>query len=125
MEQAKIARLKAYAPYSKFKVGASILFNDGEYVTGCNIENVSYGLTICAERVALNNMILKGYEAIDVVEMNIIADTEDVVYPCGACRQVMVEFLSPDTIINLGNLKGDIKTFRLSDLMPNAFEVLK
>lgn len=125
MEQAKIARLKAYAPYSKFKVGASILFNDGEYVTGCNIENVSYGLTICAERVALFNMVLKGYEARDVVEMNIIADTEDVCYPCGACRQVMVELLNPDTVINLGNLKGDIKSFRLSDLMPNAFEVLK
>lgn len=120
-----MALQRAYAPYSKFRVGASIVLKNGKVITGCNIENVSFGLTICAERVALFNLISSGYNKNDVEQMNVIGETKDFICPCGACRQVMIELLDKETIINLGNTSGNIKTLKVKDLLPYSFEVLE
>ncbi|MDP8211153.1 MAG: cytidine deaminase, partial [Candidatus Stygibacter australis] len=89
-EAAEKAALKAYSPYSGFKVGAAIMTESGEIFTGCNVENSSYGLTVCAERIALFNAITAGYQKFS--EIVIYTDTEKAFYPCGACRQVLAEF---------------------------------
>lgn len=123
LDQALIARCNAYAPYSKFKVGAAILLTNGKYITGCNIENSSYGLTNCAERTALFKLISEGYTKSDVVAMCITGDTEDVIYPCGACLQVMSELLRDDTPILLTNTSRRMKELKVSDLLPYQFEL--
>lgn len=115
----------SYSPYSKFKVGASIKLKNGEYILGCNVENVSYGLTICAERNALFQMISKGYNKSDVVEMCIVADTNDVIKPCGACRQVMLELLNKDTKIILSNMSNLKKEVTVEELIPYGFEEIE
>src|SRR5699024_6625884 len=102
IDQAKLARTKAYAPYSKFLVGAAIFTQSGHIYSGCNIENSSYSLTCCAERVALFKAISAGET--NFTGMAIIADTEQPIIPCGACRQVMSEFISNDIPIYLANL---------------------
>ena len=84
------AREQAYAPYSNFQVGSAVLTKCGEIFTGCNVENLSYGLTICAERVAIGTMIAAGKR--DISRIVVVADTDQPVSPCGACRQVMAEF---------------------------------
>ena len=91
--KAKEAREASYSPYSKFKVGAAILMKDGTYILGCNVENSSYGLSICAERNALFQMVARGYKKTDAVAMCIIGQTDTPISPCGACRQVMEELL--------------------------------
>ena len=118
---AKDARLNAYAPYSKFKVGAVIYFNDGTYITGANVENASYSLTICAERSALFKMSNLNKNKEDVLALLIIGDTKDVIYPCGACRGVMSELLLPDTNIICANLNNEYKIYKLKELIPNSF----
>lgn len=95
LEAAGSATGQAYAPYSKFRVGAAILYNGGVVFTGCNIENASYGLTICAERNAVAAAVAKGHTTIEAVA--IVVEDETPAYPCGACRQVLMEFASPDT----------------------------
>lgn len=115
------ARKKSYSPYSKFKVGASILLKNGEYILGCNVENVSYGLTNCAERTALFKLISEGYNKDDVVAMAIVGNTEDPIAPCGACRQVMLELLDANTIIVLANMNGKTKKTTVKELMPYCF----
>lgn len=116
---AKEAREHAYAPYSQFKVGAALLTEDGETVTGCNIENASYGLTNCAERTAIFKLVSEGKMGIRMIA--VIADTPMPVSPCGMCRQVMAEFCPADTKVILGNLKGDIKETSVGDLLPFSF----
>ena len=116
------ARENAYAPYSKFKVGAAILLANGEYILGCNVENASYGLANCAERTALFSMIAKGYNKNDVVAMAIVGDTKNPISPCGACRQVMVELLPKNCPIILGNLKENIKELKLEEFLPYSFD---
>jgi cytidine deaminase len=108
------ARERAYAPYSKFAVGAALLAG-GEVVVGCNVENLSYGLTICAERVAVGAAIAAGVRELEAVV--VVADTEVPVSPCGACRQVLAEFGDP--LICLANRKERL-VFRLSELLPRA-----
>ena len=125
IEEAKIAREKAYVPYSKFKVGAAILLKDGTYVHGANIENASYPLSNCAERSALFSLISQGYQTEDIMNMTIIADTDHPISPCGACRQVMHELLPKGTPIYLANLKGGLKVTNPNDLLPYAFESFK
>ena len=115
------ARTNAYTPYSKFKVGAAILLKNGNYILGCNVENASYGLSMCAERTALFKMISEGYTKADVVAMCIIGQTDKPISPCGACRQVMEELLSSDTPIILANLLREYKEFKVSDLLPYSF----
>lgn len=123
--KAKEARLKAYAPYSKFLVGAAALMNDGSYVLGCNVENVSYGLSNCAERTCLFSMIAQGLSPKDVKMFCIIGSTNEPISPCGACRQVMDELLLPETPVILANLNGDYKTYLVKDLLPYQFKEIE
>lgn len=115
---AKQVREKAYAPYSHFKVGAAILTSDRRIITGCNVENASYGLSVCAERVAVFNAVLQGVTSFEV--MAIVADLEEPVPPCGACRQILIEF-SREMIVIMANLKGRIKYSTVAELLPYAF----
>ncbi len=117
LEIAKKVRENAYAPYSNFKVGAAILTEEGKIFTGVNVENASYGLSICAERVALFKAISEGYRRFKAIA--VVADTNEPVPPCGACRQVLAEFGSLKVI--MGNLKGDMKVKDLSELLPESF----
>ncbi|GBC82372.1 Cytidine deaminase [bacterium HR10] len=119
IERATAARALAYAPYSEFAVGAAVLTADGRVFTGCNIENASYGLTICAERVALFKAVSEGARAFH--RLAIVADTEALVSPCGACRQVLWEF-APDLLIISANLKGRMRMRPLRDLLPEPFD---
>ena len=105
----------AYAPYSQFKVGAVLVGRDGRIFRGCNVENVSYGLTICAERSAVTSAIAAGCR--DFSKIVIVADTDEPVSPCGACRQVLAEF-NPEMEVILGNFRGDIVRYNLSELLP-------
>ena len=119
--KAKEAREASYSPYSKFKVGAAILMKDGTYILGCNVENSSYGLSICAERNALFQMVARGYKKGDAKAMCIIGQTDDPISPCGACRQVMEELLTKDCKIVLANLKNDVKEMTIEELLPYSF----
>ena len=110
------AREHAYAPYSHFRVGAALLTRSGRVFTGANVENASYGLSVCAERVAAFNAVAAGereFEAIAVV-------TDNGVMPCGACRQVLAEF-GPDMRIIVADAEGNSRTYRLPDLLPGRF----
>lgn len=112
----------AYVPYSKFRVGASLITKNGTLYYGCNVENSSYGLTNCAERTALFKAISEGVKKDDIVAFLIIGDTKDPINPCGACRQVMSELLNKDTIVYLTNLKKEVKEVKVNDLLPFAFD---
>jgi len=116
-EEAMKTRENAYAPYSNFKVGACLLSEDGEIFTGCNVENASYGLSICAERNAIFSAVAKGKRKFKA--MLIVAEGETPVKPCGACRQVMLEF--GDFDVYLANTSGKIEKTKVSKLLPNAF----
>ena len=112
-------RENAFAPFSKFKVGAAIEDFDGEIHTGCNVENATYGLTMCAERVAVLKAISEG--ARQFRRMAVAADTEVLTPPCGACRQILWEFCG-DIEIVLVNPRGKIETWRLKELFPRPFD---
>jgi cytidine deaminase len=114
------ARAHAFAPFSKFLVGAAIEDTDGRLHTGCNVENATYGLTMCAERVAVFKAISEGVRKFRRVA--VAADTETLTPPCGACRQILWEFCG-DIEITLVNLHGKTETFRLKDLFPKPFDV--
>ncbi|MBO0476067.1 cytidine deaminase [Vagococcus sp. DIV0080] len=111
---------KAYVPYSKFPVGAALITESGEVFQGCNIENASFGLTNCAERTAFFKAVSEGNMSFS--HLVVAGETEDPISPCGACRQVMVEFCSPDMPVSLVNTKGDIKETTVSELLPYSFE---
>lgn len=119
IEQAKRAREKAYAPYSKFKVGAALLTTDGKVYHGCNVENAAYSMCNCAERTALFSAYGHGDRSFTMLA--VIADTERPVAPCGACRQVLNELCNHDMKIVLTNLKGNIKEVTVEELLPGAF----
>jgi len=121
IEQAKLAMSKSYSPYSHFAVGAAIELKDGTFIHGANIENASYGLSICAERSALVSLLGQGYKKEDIISMTIIADDTQPVSPCGACRQFMHEILPKNTKITLANLKGETKITTPDELLPYAF----
>ena len=106
---------RAYAPYSKFLVGAVLVGKDGRIFAGCNVENISFGLTICAERNAVFAAVAAGCREFEKIV--IVADTEVPASPCGACRQVLAEF-DPDLEIVLANFRGQTEIFRLSQLLP-------
>ncbi|MDD3653394.1 MAG: cytidine deaminase [Desulfotomaculaceae bacterium] len=112
---------RAYAPYSCFKVGAAILTTEGRYYTGCNVENASYGLSCCAERVALFKAVSNGERNFEALA--VIADTDDYCTPCGACRQVLAEF-NPAMKIYMVNGRGEYWLLTVADLLPATF-VLK
>ena len=114
------ARENAFAPYSKFRVGAAIEDTDGRIHTGCNVENATYGLTVCAERVAVFKAISEGVRKFRRVA--VAADTDRLTPPCGACRQILWEFCG-DIEIVLVNPRGKTETYRLKDLFPKPFDV--
>jgi len=116
---ARAARLHAHAPFSGFQVGAALETADGRIITGCNVENVTYGLTICAERVAVFKAISDGFR--QFTRIAIVADAETPTPPCGACRQILWEF-GGDLEIILGNLQDEIGRYRLRDLLPLPFD---
>jgi len=118
-EAAVRARSHAYIPYSHFAVGAAVRAADGRIFTGCNIENSSYGLTVCAERNAIFAAVKEGVR--EFAMLCVTADTPAPVSPCGACRQVMAEFHIP--VISLTNLKGQEKRVKLEELLPYAFDL--
>lgn len=120
LEAARQVREFAYAPYSKFAVGAVVESGDGELFTGCNIENASYGLTLCAERVALAKAISAGRR--DLVRLLVIADTTRPVSPCGACRQLIFELAGPTVEVILVNLAGEQLVMTGAALLPYAFD---
>lgn len=122
IELAKLARSRSYSPYSKFSVGAVCIFKDDSYVLGCNIENASYGITNCAERSAIFSAVSLGFNTLDIIEIVIIADTLLPVSPCGACREVMRELLDENTTVTLLNMNNDVKTLKVKDLLPYAFD---
>lgn len=115
VSQAWIARESAHAPYSSFRVGAVVLAADGRVFAGCNVENLSYGLTMCAERVAVGSAIAAGVR--EIVGVVVVADTTEPISPCGACRQVLAEFGDPEILLASRKRR---ETFRLSQLLPRA-----
>ncbi len=114
---ATVAREQSYSPYSNFAVGAALLCQDGTVYQGCNIENASYGMTNCAERTAIFKAVSEGHRLFQAIA--VIADTEGPCAPCGACRQVMVEFNIPTIILT--NLKGHTQVYTLDELLPLSF----
>jgi cytidine deaminase len=113
------AREHAHAPYSHFRVGAALRANSGRIFTGCNIENSTFGLTLCAERVAVFKALSESERGFDAVA--VVADTERLTPPCGACRQILWEFCRDAEVI-LSNLGGQMAVRRMSDLFPDAFD---
>ena len=116
---AEDARRQAHAPFSKFKVGAALLTRSGEIVTGCNIENASYGLTLCAERVAVFKAVSEGLREFEA--MAVVADSPRLTAPCGPCRQILWEFCG-DIAVRLQDLHGRSRTLRVSKLLPLPFD---
>src|ERR1700691_6174612 len=119
IEAALGAREHAFAPFSKFKVGAAIEDEGGRIHTGCNVENATYGLTVCAERVAVFKAISEG--ARQFRRVAVAADTDTLTPPCGACRQILWEFCG-DVELVLSNLHGKTESLRLKDLLPRPFD---
>jgi cytidine deaminase len=119
VQAALAAREKAHAPFSKFKVGAAIEDEHGHIYTGCNIENASYGLTLCAERVAVFKAISEG--AGKLLRIAVVADTPTPTPPCGACRQILWEFMG-DVEVTLANLSNQQETVKMSEILPRAFD---
>ncbi len=119
VEAATRVRENAYAPFSEFKVGAALETDDGEIIVGSNVESASYGLTVCAERVAVWNAISQGKRKIKRIA--VVADTEDLTPPCGVCRQIIWEF-GGDIPVIFANLNGKVETVQMKDLLPRAFD---
>jgi cytidine deaminase len=117
IEAAAQARENAYAPYSKFAVGAALLTKSGEIFFGCNVENISLGLTICAERAAVCAAVAHGQR--DFVAVAIVTDSKEPALPCGACRQVLAEF-NPAMKIISATIQGQDQTWTLADLLPRS-----
>ncbi|MGI6675940.1 MAG: cytidine deaminase [Bacilli bacterium] len=116
------ARENAYAPYSRFSVGAAVLLRDGRIVAGANVENASYPLAICAERAALTAAYGAGARKEDIAAIGVVGATDLPISPCGACRQVIAELMDADAEVILYNLKKEKKIFRVKDLLPYPFE---
>jgi cytidine deaminase len=121
IRHAAAARERAYAPYSRFRVGSALQDERGHVHYGCNVENAAYGPTNCAERTALFRAIADGHKPGSFTALAVVGDTDGPISPCGICRQVMVELCPPDMPVYLANLKGDITKTTVSDLLPGAF----
>src|SRR6185437_6058522 len=116
---AREARENAHAPFSNFRVGAALRAKSGRIYTGCNVENASYGLTLCAERVAIFKAISEGERGFDAIA--VVADTDALTSPCGACRQIIWEFCG-DVPVILANLSGKIQQETSAKLLPRPFD---
>lgn len=126
-EIAKKARSQAYAPYSRFLVGAAFkLKGKDQYISGCNVENASFGATVCAERVALWSWVSQHRLNSQLELLVLVTDTQDpVATPCGMCLQVLSEFVAMDFPVYLGNLSGIKKKLQFKDLLPQTFKLLE
>ena len=120
IQQTRKAREYAHAPYSNFKVGAGLQASDGRVFTGCNVENATYGLTVCAERVAIFKAVSEGVSTFSRIV--IVAATDDLTPPCGACRQMIWEFCG-DIPVTLVNLEGKMESFQMAELFPRPFDL--
>jgi cytidine deaminase len=118
LQAAREARTRAYAPYSDYHVGAALETNDGAIVVGCNVENLSYGATICAERTATSSMIAGGHGR-GIVQL--VVATENGGTPCGICLQFLREFMKADALVHCTDEAGAVTSYRFGDLMPHAF----
>jgi cytidine deaminase len=116
---AKQSRENAHAPYSNFRVGAALRAVSGRVFGGCNVENATYGLTVCAERTAIFNAISEGERGFDAI--SVVTDTDTLTPPCGACRQLIWEFCG-DVPVILANLKGKTEIVQMRDLFPRPFD---
>ncbi len=119
IDAATDVRERAFAPYSNFKVGAAVETENGDIYTGCNVESASYGLTVCAERVAIWKGISRGVTKFGRIA--VVVDTEELTPPCGVCRQIIWEFCG-DVPVILANLHGKTETIQMSGLLPRAFD---
>ncbi|MDE3138181.1 MAG: cytidine deaminase [Acidobacteriota bacterium] len=119
IEAARAARENAYAPFSHFQVGAAVRTRAGRLIGGCNVENVSYGLTVCAERVAIFKAISEGEREFDAIA--VVTDADRLTPPCGACRQIIWEMCGNVDVV-LANLKGQMEIHRMKDLLPLPFD---
>ena len=119
IEAAKAARLQSVAPFSNFQVGAAVRTANGKVYTGCNVESASYGLTVCAERVAIWKALSEGER--EFTDLAVVADTETLTPPCGTCRQIIWEFARGAAIV-FANLDGQTEEFHIADLLPRAFD---
>jgi cytidine deaminase len=119
IDAARAARDKAYAPYSKFRVGAALRTKSGKIIQGCNIENATLGLTLCAERVAIFKAISEGEREFEAIA--VVCDTEILTPPCGSCRQIIWEFCG-DIPVTLANLKGKVVRETAASLLPRPFD---
>lgn len=119
IELAARVRDNAYAPYSKFKVGAALIAGSGKVYVGCNVENASYPLTVCAERTAIGSAIAAGETTL--VRIAVIADCDPPASPCGGCRQVIYEF-GPDAVVVIASTAGHIHTTDIRTLLPDGFD---
>ena len=113
------ARDNAYVPYSNFRVGAAVLTVDEKIFTGCNVENSSYGATICAERTAIVKAVSAGESELSAIA--IASDSSSLTFPCGICRQVISEFANEDTKFICSNKNGEYKIYNMDELLPHAF----
>jgi cytidine deaminase len=123
LSAARDVKKRAYAPYSNFHVGAALVTANGKLYTGCNVENTSYGLTICAERNAIFQMVADGET--HIAEILVIGDTDEFLPPCGACRQVMAEFSGKDTIVYMCGRDGRWQKTTMAELIPHTFFLRK
>nr|WP_243047589.1 cytidine deaminase [Dyella sp. RRB7] len=123
LTMARQAREQAYAPYSRFLVGAALVTRDGRHFSGCNVENASYGLCNCAERTALFTAVAAGCKPGDFEALAVIGDTQGPISPCGACRQVMAELCREDMPVWLGNLNGVVQETTVGALLPGSFRL--
>jgi cytidine deaminase len=119
IEAAQRARSHSVAPFSNFLVGAAVQTENGKVYTGCNVESASYGLTVCAERVAIWKALSEGER--NFTALAVVADTENLTPPCGTCRQIIWEFARNADIV-FANLQGDSEVFHVADLLPRAFD---
>jgi cytidine deaminase len=119
IEAAKHARMQSVAPFSNFLVGAAVKTAGGKVYTGCNVESASYGLTVCAERVAIWKALSEGER--QFTDLAVVADTETLTPPCGTCRQIIWEFARGAKIV-FANLEGKTEEFHIADLLPRAFD---
>lgn len=120
---AKTGAANAYAPYSHFPVGAAVLLADGKIIKGANVENACYGLGQCAERNAINSAAAEGYKPGDIKQLVLYIPHEQMFSPCGACRQVMAEFMPQGARVSAVNLSGERKDWTVGELLPDGFSM--
>ena len=120
---ARQAKKNSYSPYSKFAVGSALITSTGKVYSGCNVENSSYGLTICAERNAIFKMVADGEREINLIV--VIGDTDEFLPPCGACRQVLVEFAKTESRVYMFNNRGECRETSVGEILPSTFFLKK